>query len=44
MKKEQALQILKQFIDLAISKGICQNIESVAQLSTALQTVAKENE
>lgn len=43
MSKEQALQILKQFIDAGIKMGVCQNLESSATIAQAWQTIVNIN-
>ena len=39
MTTEQALQVLKAALDLAISKGAYPNLESISQIGQALQTL-----
>lgn len=42
MKKEQALQVIKQVIDLSIASGVFKNTESVITASQALQVLISE--
>lgn len=42
MKKEQALQIIKQVIDQSIATGVFKNTESVIKTSQALQVLISE--
>ena len=48
MKKEEALQIMKQVIDQSIKAGLFGNIESAIQVSNAFNLIAtqltKEND
>ncbi len=48
MKKEEALQLIKQVIDQSIKAGLFGNIESTVQVSNAFNLIAteltKENE
>ena len=39
MKPEQALQIIKQFIDIAIKNGTGQSLEHVTAIAQAWQTI-----
>jgi len=42
MNKEQALNIIKQFIDAAIKHGVCQNLETTAMVAQAYQYILNE--
>lgn len=42
MKKEQALQIIKQIVDQSIGAGLFKNTESVITASQALQVLISE--
>ena len=42
MKKEQALQVIKQALDAGIKIGICQNIDSAALISQAWSVIIQE--
>jgi len=42
MKKEEALQIIKQVIDGAIKRGLFENVESVTTVNTALLVINNE--
>jgi hypothetical protein len=42
MNKEQALQIIKQALDLATSKGVFTSIQDTTIVAQALQTLAQE--
>jgi hypothetical protein len=41
MNQDQALNILKQFIDAGIKMGVCQNLESAATVAKAWETIIK---
>lgn len=42
MNKEQALQVIKQTLDLAIKAGIAQNLEQAALIAQAWTAILKE--
>jgi hypothetical protein len=42
MEKEQAIQILKASIDLAIQKGTYNSLEQINAIGQALQTIINE--
>jgi hypothetical protein len=42
MNKDQALNILKQFIDAAIKNGVCTNLESTAAIIQAWQYITNK--
>jgi len=42
MKKEQALQVIKQIIDEALKKGVITNLEVVQQVLMAFATLGND--
>lgn len=42
MNTEQALQVLKQAIDLAVGAGAFKSAQDVSTIATAMETVLKE--
>lgn len=42
MKLAEALSIIKQALDLSMSKGTCQNLDSAAILAQAWQVLTSE--
>lgn len=42
MNLEQALTVIKQALDLSMSKGTCQNLDSAAILAQAWQVLTNE--
>ena len=42
MNKEQALQIIKQTLDLAIKSGVATTLQDANLIAVAFQTITKE--
>ena len=42
METTKALEIIKQFIDESIKKGILANLDTAVQVAKALETIAKK--